>query len=423
VSLHIKDIKKGDVISITGGGGKTSLMFFLAEKLAETGRVAVTTTTKIYIPDEKSYEKMYVQGEVTEGLNKNIFVIGDKRKGDKLSGLTYDSLEVLKGKYDYILVEADGARERMLKGWNETEPCIPPFADMTIGVVNIKSLGKSVVEKDIHRLSKFCEVTGEKTGTVVDRKVLENYINTGDFFRESQGRNIVYLNGIETVDELKTGIEMGKTIENLYLGSIWNGWIERYKSVDAVVMASGYSKRFGGEKLFEEVGGMPLIEYLLKKLKNIPFNKVIVVGRDERSRALAERYGYEYAENKKAHLGQSESVKAGAKRSTGEGVMFFPGDQMMLTEKSILTLIEEYQKRDEIVRPEAGGIPSSPVIFPKRYIEDLLKIEGDSGGREVIKGAEKVFKIRFEDIHEFIDIDTRQDLEEVVEVMKLKPSL
>ena len=43
------DIKKGDIITITGAGGKTSLMFSLARELSTLGRVLVTTTTKIFL--------------------------------------------------------------------------------------------------------------------------------------------------------------------------------------------------------------------------------------------------------------------------------------------------------------------------------------------------------------------------------------
>ncbi|MGL5542642.1 MAG: hypothetical protein ACRDB2_04840, partial [Fusobacteriaceae bacterium] len=49
-------IVRGDVVSFTGGGGKTSLIFLLAEELSRKGRVLITTTTKIYIPSEEEYE-------------------------------------------------------------------------------------------------------------------------------------------------------------------------------------------------------------------------------------------------------------------------------------------------------------------------------------------------------------------------------
>ncbi len=44
-------IKPGEVISLVGGGGKTTLMFALARELASSGKTVITTaTTKILEP-------------------------------------------------------------------------------------------------------------------------------------------------------------------------------------------------------------------------------------------------------------------------------------------------------------------------------------------------------------------------------------
>ena len=47
-------IEKNSITAITGSGGKTSLMFRLAEELSLKGKVLITTTTKIFAPDELS---------------------------------------------------------------------------------------------------------------------------------------------------------------------------------------------------------------------------------------------------------------------------------------------------------------------------------------------------------------------------------
>ena len=44
------NIKKGDIITVTGGGGKTTLIFKLAEELKNSGKVLITTTTKMFAP-------------------------------------------------------------------------------------------------------------------------------------------------------------------------------------------------------------------------------------------------------------------------------------------------------------------------------------------------------------------------------------
>ena len=61
------DIKKGDIITITGAGGKTSLMFSLARELASLGRVLVTTTTKIYVPHPDNFEELITSDSKIKG--------------------------------------------------------------------------------------------------------------------------------------------------------------------------------------------------------------------------------------------------------------------------------------------------------------------------------------------------------------------
>ena len=52
------DVNSKKIISVVGGGGKTSLIFRLAEELAEQGKkVIVTTTTHIAFEPEDVYKR------------------------------------------------------------------------------------------------------------------------------------------------------------------------------------------------------------------------------------------------------------------------------------------------------------------------------------------------------------------------------
>ena len=54
------NIEKKNIITITGAGGKTTLMFLLSGELSKFGKVMVTTTTKIYTLEKSQFEKMYI---------------------------------------------------------------------------------------------------------------------------------------------------------------------------------------------------------------------------------------------------------------------------------------------------------------------------------------------------------------------------
>ncbi len=48
--IQALDVRRSEVISLIGGGGKTTLMFALAGELAATGEAVITTTTRIFKP-------------------------------------------------------------------------------------------------------------------------------------------------------------------------------------------------------------------------------------------------------------------------------------------------------------------------------------------------------------------------------------
>ncbi len=420
------EIKRGDVVAITGGGGKTSLMFRLAEELSRLGRVLVTTTTKIYRPSEEEYEQLIVGRETFSGRGGNITVAAREEMEGKLHGFTYEELKDLLGEYDYILVEADGAKMKEMKGWREDEPLIPPFATKVIGVASIKSLGKKATQENVHRLDTFLQMVDMREGEKIGVEAFGRYLQRGEFFRGFSGERILFLNGVEDDLEREAALRLGSQLENLYFGSIREGKIARYKRVDAVVMASGYSRRFGGEdKLLKEIGGVPVVEHLLGTLQEVPLESVVVVGRSLELDKLCRKYGYIYIENNRAHLGQSESIKAGLEAASGEGIIFLTGDQPLLRDESIVKLLQSFQETDLITRPLSEGVPSSPVIFPRRYREDLINLTGDMGGREVIRKAGRIAEVEFSDKDEFMDIDTMKDLlraeKAITEREKVKP--
>ena len=408
------NIVKTDVVAITGGGGKTSLMYYLAKILAEKGRVLVTTTTKIYKPEDDKFERLLVGNDRKQGQMKNIDVVAAGEKDNKLIGLSYEEIDRIRKDYDYILIEADGAKEMAAKGWREDEPCIPTFVTKIIGVTSVKSLGKKIGAENIHRLEIFreqIEIDTEKEKTI-SMDVLERYLKNGKFHRNSNGEKIYFLNAVESEEEVEKALILGRGIDNFYYGSIHNKKIERMKKIDAVVMASGFSSRFGREdKLLVEIDGKACIENLLLELKKLSFNSIVVVGRKKEIRILAEKHGCTFIENNNAHLGQSESVKLGVKNTTGDAVAFFPGDQPYLKGKQILEIIKKYQNADEICLPIVDGKPNTPVIFPMRYKEKLLKLEGDTGGREIIRSNTRV-EITFEERAAFKDIDCVEDIED-----------
>lgn len=216
------EIKKNDVISIVGAGGKTTLMFELAKELSEKNKVLVTTTTKIYKPDKHSYndiflieDKEWKQKWKTIKENRNgIYVMGEKINEDsKITAINDETLNYIKQDVDYLIIEADGSKKRILKGWTCYEPVISEFTTKTIGVINIKSLEVLVSNENIHRMDEFIKMTGATLGDKVDIYHLRKIIKSENgIFKNSIGEKILYINGVNCFKRLNMAYELLKDI-------------------------------------------------------------------------------------------------------------------------------------------------------------------------------------------------------------------
>ncbi|KNF07099.1 molybdenum hydroxylase accessory protein, YgfJ family [Gottschalkia purinilytica] len=182
--------------------------------------------------------------------------------------------------------------------------------------------------------------------------------------------------------------------------------------ISAIIMASGFSKRMGRDKLLLEIDGLPMIERVIQKVKNSNVQEIILVYRKELVKNIGEKYEIYTVYNPYAQLGQSEAMKIGIKNTNlnSKGYMFVVGDQPFISSNAINTLINEFIKNKEIVVPTYDEKRGSPVIFSSHYRDSLLMINGDIGGREVIdKNIDKVKFIEMDKSFFGEDIDTLQD--------------
>lgn len=405
---EIFNIVQGDVVSFTGGGGKTSLIFYLAEELSQKGSVLITTTTKMYIPNKKL---------------KNVDFLGSSLdlENEKLIGVDDKVLKEFIGKYDYILIEADGSAGKSLKYWNDFDPVISEYTDKILGITNLEAVGKTV-EEGVHRYEKFCERYVVQKEQKIDCELMIRYINSGEFFKTLNIKKIqkyIFINGVEGLEKFNSALKISKKIdfENIYLGSIREREIYPYKKISAIALLSGFSKRMGEDKLFLEYRGKPLVNYLLDSLESIDFHKKILVIAEKRVDKFKNEKRFirdEFTKiiNSTPEKGQGYSIKLGIE-SDKDGYMFFMGDQPLLIADTILKLMKEFMKSGEITLPTVGEEQFSPVIFPNRYRDKLCKIKGDRGGKSIIQPSDTIKKVIFQDATEFMDIDTPKEMEEL----------
>ncbi|MGL5122666.1 MAG: selenium cofactor biosynthesis protein YqeC [Fusobacteriaceae bacterium] len=431
------NIKKGDIITVTGGGGKTSLIFHLARELSKCSKVLITTTTKMYEPQEFQYEELIlVRGKTLKGSNKNIFILGDRIdiKTGKLIGICDKIIKEYKEKYDYILIEGDGSNGKPLKYWNEYEPVISKFSTKVIGVTNLDALGKEI-SGVTHRYSKLCEQHKWSENNKIDLEKFGHYLLKGDFFRvfdfvknKNNMEKIFFINGVEGLDKLNLALELGNFLrennceEKIVIGSFIEKECYSYKKIVSTLLASGFSKRFGEDKLLFKYENKTLLEKSLENIDEISFLKKQVVIREDKKelkfiKDLEGKIKWKILINSEAQLGQSSSVKLGVKNlNKDESIMFFTGDQPFLNKETILKIIKSYLKEEKIIIPYVENESFSPNIFLPEYKDRLEKICGDKGGKSILNENDKINKMMFKDKIIFFDIDTQKDVEVIKKV-------
>ena len=189
------------VVSIVGAGGKTTLMFSLAGMLAKQSKVLVTTTTKIYVPDPGSYDFMAIGSQYFDMYNRmqatGIYIYGSSLNDEnKIIGLAAADVDRVSPFFDYVLVESDGAKRKLIKGWSKNEPVICGSTTHTVGVLNLNALGMTIDEENIHHVDEFLKITSAQKHEKISEAHLASLVFHKDgLFKNSTGEKIVYLIG------------------------------------------------------------------------------------------------------------------------------------------------------------------------------------------------------------------------------------
>lgn len=168
------------VVSLTGGGGKTSLMFHLARRLSLAGKkVLTTTTTKIFLPTAAQSATVLVDADPQRVLAQAAPLLQQSAHisaaaahlGDtgKLKGFAPETIAAFEasGLFDWIIVEADGSARRPLKAPAEHEPVIPANTSLVIAVAGLEVLGHPLSESLVFRAALAGERMGLREGDLI----------------------------------------------------------------------------------------------------------------------------------------------------------------------------------------------------------------------------------------------------------------
>lgn len=461
------------VIAICGSGGKTTICKNLAAQYAnENKKVCVITTTNMWFDDDVRQNYFNV-GELCEP--RNVYYAGnvDEIK-KKLKPLSEEDYKKLCDIFDYVIIEADGSRAMPMKipyGVSTStlspnhrgelcEPIIPNNVDEIIIVVGMESLGRKIGFichrfNEFYGKDKFLSDNNIKPNTIVTEKLIDDFVN--HYYYKPLSENFpnakisVYKNDYANTALVGASIASPSTVGASSTSPF---------KVCLVLCASGFSKRFGNEnKLLAKIPITKLmlgdkydkhkfskddatqkflnneimlyqlmIEKLLATRDNVldKYSKELGLSHLQIDIAVVTQYDEiindkEYSDkvtmikNDKAELGLSSSIKiAVEKYREFDAMMFLNADLPKLDEDELTRFLCYGIMNNNKMSSMFTDIPKNPAYFEKEYFDEILKIEGDKGPRELLDNNIKDLYRYYIDPNQLFEIDTKEDLEKIL---------
>lgn len=177
------------VTAVIGSGGKTSLLYRLAEELRTCGTVLLATTTHIIRPPQYPFAETATQLRAALAA-EGAACAGSYTPEGKLTAPAFDGWEQAA---DFVLVEADGSKRLPAKAHETWEPVLPPQRRRTICVLGASAFGQPI-RQAAHRPALFAQLAGVPWSAAITPEMAARVIRREGF------TDIIYVN---QVDELE----------------------------------------------------------------------------------------------------------------------------------------------------------------------------------------------------------------------------
>jgi molybdenum cofactor cytidylyltransferase len=445
-------VRAGDVISIVGAGGKTSLALRLLAELKEEGlKVVFTTTTKFLEPIPAAGEVLILEedeAKIPERIREafaqgNAVILARRRLKEKVSipasypfpmrpykvqGIPPEVVDKLHEAFGeaVIIVEADGARGKLLKAPAFSEPVVPSSTSIYVAMAHADALGKPIDKEFVHRPEEVARLLGRSVGFTLDEAAIASILlhpEGGMKAKPSLARFVPVVNGREEASPQKAYriarlLLRSPEVKAVPIATLWADEPVRdiVGRVKGIILAAGKSERFGYPKQLATVEGMPMLERVVEIALASPVESVVVVlgANAESIIPILEGKPVQVVVNREWPEGIASSVRAGL-LSIGpetEAAIFFLADQPFVKPETVAAVIRSYYRtRKPIVAPAYKGIRGNPVLFDRSTFLELASLRGDKGGRSVIEShPDWVQTVEVNDPGIRIDVDTPQDL-------------
>ncbi len=217
-------LREKEVVSLVGGGGKTTLLFALGDELSRPGQgVILTTTTKIWDPpSSSSFARIYsadfseLKERIPHELARTpcILIAREKMPNGKLRGVGPDWVDELASLPGVcrVVVEADGAAGRPLKAPREGEPVFPGSTSLVVPLMGIEALGSQLDEDHVFRALLAASFFHLKIGAEVTAEMAADLLYEVVKRRPPLARVIPFINKVDLPGRLDSARNAARTL-------------------------------------------------------------------------------------------------------------------------------------------------------------------------------------------------------------------
>lgn len=425
-------VQAGDVVTLVGGGGKTTVMFRLAEELTAAGLTVISTmTTKIFVGQMERAPAGILLGEddtlpfelTTLLAARRHVLIGERITVDreKVEGVPPEVVDRLAATRfaDVVIVEADGSRRLPFKAPAAHEPVVPASTTILVPLVGLSVLGQPLDAAHVHRPELVAAFVDAALGDPVTADLIVRVLEHPEGGAKGLPLNARLVPMLNKADlNLNGGREVARSltasplVDEIIIAAAEtaNPGREIWGRVAAVVLAAGEASRFGMLKQVLPWHGTPLVAHVARQALACPDIRDVIVTTGAQADLVNEALnsvadGIEQIQ----HIpkipvqimvsdwaeGQSRSVRAGLAaaqaRAAGKlsAAVFLLADQPWVTPALLSALVQRHRETlAPVVAPRYKGKRGNPVLFDRRTFAEFDSLDGDTGARAVIRRHE-----------------------------------
>jgi len=191
-------------------------------------------------------------------------------------------------------------------------------------------------------------------------------------------------------------------------------------NIRGVLLAAGYSKRFGSNKLLHPLpagspdAGTPIALAAARHfVEALPESVAVIRPRAQKVGKMLREAGCNTVVCKNAAEGMGVSLAEGVRAAAdAHGWVVALADMPYLRPETIRVVATALSEGAAIAAPAYRGERGHPVGFARRFLDDLARLRGDAGARDILKAhPDWITLYEVDDPGVLRDIDEPSDLE------------